>query len=211
MNQILQKRGVSYAFVVAALIGGLGVASPALAGPQKVTYKGAAVTTAVPGKAFKMNFQVKNTSEDTYSGIKVIFHFPGDFTISAVGPGDSVIDGNEVYWTNVPLNPGKSFYPSFTLATDSGMAIGSKQNIWIEVTGLDGMPSTSQNFSITAVKKVAVATLSSAQVSDLFKGVYGRVPTASELKYWLGRRSNKPGSVALQGAMAFHKAQNIAH
>lgn len=210
MNSILQKRGIGWAFVVAAFIGGLTTASPALAAPQQVTYLGKAVTTAVPGKAFAIKFRVKNVSDDAYDGVKVTFHMPGDFDINAVGPNDAIIDGSDVYWTNVPLQAGKSFYPSFTLTMDSGTALKTKERIWVEVTG-NGMEATSQNFSIMAVAAKKATTLTPADVSSMFKAVYGRTATASELKYWTGRRTDKPTRTALQGAMGFHQAQAITH
>lgn len=196
------------AVVLALSVGGSALAS----GPQNVTYKGAAVTTAVPGKPFKINFQIKNTGSSNYADIKVIFHMPGDFTVSKISPGSVVVDGNDIYWKDVPLEAGKSFYPSFTITTDAGTPIKSKQNIWVEVTGKD-MEATSQNFSITAVKSTATTstTLSVADVSSLFQSVYGRVPTTSELNYWKGRRSDKGTSTALSGAMGYHKVQGITH
>lgn len=48
-------------------------------------------------------------------------------------------------------------------------------------------------------------------VDDLFKIVYGRLPSASELKYWQRRHKDKPALTALRGAMAFHKAKGIQH
>jgi hypothetical protein len=211
-NILQHHKWVALVGVLSISLVALSFGDDAFASPQKVTYKGAAVTTAVPGKAFPIAFQVKNIGDTNYAGVKVIFHFPGDFTISNVAPGAGVVDGSEVSWSNVPLEVGKSFYPSFTLTMDSGTPVKTKQNIWVEVTG-EGMEATSQNFSITAVKATAVkkTTLSSSDVSALFQSVYGRVPTSSELKYWNGRRSDKPTSTALLGAMGYHKAQGINH
>lgn len=53
--------------------------------------------------------------------------------------------------------------------------------------------------------------LSSALVDDLFKLVYNRAPSASELKYWQKRHKDKPRLAELRGAMLFHKAQGIKH
>lgn len=44
-------------------------------------------------------------------------------------------------------------------------------------------------------------------VSKLFREVFGRSPTADELRYWEGRRSDKPVESELRGAMAFLKAR----
>ncbi|MEX2054566.1 MAG: hypothetical protein WD972_00150 [Candidatus Andersenbacteria bacterium] len=50
------------------------------------------------------------------------------------------------------------------------------------------------------------------QVNALFRSVYdGRNPTVSENQYWVLRLKDKPTAVALTGAMAWHKAQNIQH
>jgi hypothetical protein len=198
---------------MAAVVVGTSVAGSALAAaPQTVTYQGTPVTTAVPGKAVTLKFRVKNTSNDTYSGVKVTFHMPSDVNVSAVQPGNSTVDGNDISWQDVPLVPGQSFYPVFTATLDSGTPINSKMNIWVQIDGKD-MQETSTNFSITAKKTTTVtpSTLSSTDVSNLFKSVYGRAPSASELKYWLSRRADKPGKTALWGAIAFAKANNIKH
>src|SRR5579864_3603115 len=100
---------------MAAVTYGTLFASAALAAPQSVTYRGAPVAFAIPGKPFTIKFQVKNTSSDTFSGVKVTFHLPDAITTSAIAPDNSVVDGNDVSWSNVPLVPGQSFYPSFNL------------------------------------------------------------------------------------------------
>lgn len=53
--------------------------------------------------------------------------------------------------------------------------------------------------------------LGAAFVDDLFKIVYGRTPSISELKYWQKRHKDKPTQTALRGAMLFHKVGGIAH
>ena len=72
---------------------------------------------------------------------------------AAAGPDSSVVDGNDVYWNNVPLESGKSFYPAFTFTINKSTAVKTKLKIWVQVTGGADMPETSTNFSITAVKK----------------------------------------------------------
>lgn len=52
-----------------------------------------------------------------------------------------------------------------------------------------------------------VITISSKDVPALFKTVFGRLPVASEQKYWEGRLRDKPTKNALLGAMSFQKAQ----
>lgn len=192
---------------------GILVATPAAAAPQSVTYKGTPVTTATPGKPFTVAFRIKNTGSTTYSGVKVIFHMPDGMNHSAVSPANADIQNDIITWSNVPLESGQSFYPLLTLTLESGTPLKSKKNIWVEVTGTD-MEATSTNFSITAVAasaKKTTSTLSSADVKDILQTVYGRAATASEHKYWLSRRTDKPQRTALQGAMAYHKQQGIQH
>lgn len=194
---------------VGLVVGSSVVAAP----PITVSYFGSPVTTGVPGKAFEVKFQVKNTSGDDYSAVKVIFHIPDGLKHSKVSPGAAEIVDDTVVWNNVPMTAGQSLYPALTFTLDSGTSLKTKKNIWVEVTG-DGMEATSTNFSITAVSataKTATAALSSTDVKSIFQTVYGRAATSSELTYWLGRRSDKPTRSALLGAMQFHKAQNIPH
>lgn len=47
------------------------------------------------------------------------------------------------------------------------------------------------------------AAAASVDVTALFRTVFGRTPTATELQYWEARRSDKPAEDALRGAM-FH-------
>lgn len=201
-------------FTIASIIVGLSLGSSALAAaPIQVKYKGAAITTAVPGKPFNMNFEVKNTTGEVYNGVKVIFHLPEGVSHSMVSPDDSQIDSDTVTWSNVPMESDQSFYPSFTFTVDSGTPLKTKKTIWVQVLG-SGMDETSKNFSITTVAKAPAKTtslLTSADVTNLFKSVYGRTPTARELKYWVSRRSDKPGRTALLGAIVFHKANKISH
>jgi hypothetical protein len=185
----------------------------AWAAPQSVSYFGQRVTAAVPGKPFNLNFRVQNTSSDTYSDIKVIFHIPDGLNVTKVGPANANVDEGTITWSNVPLEPGKSFYPAFTFTIASGTPLNTKFNIWVEVTG-SGMEGTSTNFSVTAKKSVTAAAssaLSAADVNAIFNSVYGRQPTASEAKYWQGRRADKPAKNALLGAIAFAQAHNIKH
>lgn len=193
------------------VVGVLVAASVALAAPpQSVTYSGTKVTAAVPGKPFTLKFQVKNTSSDAYSGVKVTFHIPEGLKHTSVSPGGATIYDDIVSW-NIPSAAGQSFYPSFAFTVNKDVAIGKKLSLWVEITG-SGMETTSTNFSITAVKSTpAASTLTAADVSSIFQEVYGRAPTSSEKTYWLGRRSDKPGRTALLGAMAYHKANNIKH
>ncbi len=205
-------KATTLAIIPGVIIGMSLASSVAAAPPQKVSYYGTAVTSAVPGKPFTLKFRVQNIGDDIYSGVKVIFHIPDGLTYSSVGPDDASIDGQTITWENVPLEPDQSFYPSFTFAVDSGTAIKTKLNIWVEVLGT-GMENTSTNFSVTAAAatKTTKTTLTSADVNSLFNSVYGRTPTAKELKYWLGRRTDKPGRTALLGAIAYAKANSIKH
>lgn len=191
------------------------VASTALAAPPyTVGYNGTPITTAVPGKPFTLKLQVKNTGTTVYSGVKVTLHVPAGLTHSKVAPADAVVQDDVIAWSNVPIAAGKAFYPTVTFTMDSGTPLKTKLNLWVEVTGTD-MEANSANFSITAVKSVSAtttkSTLISADISSMFASVYGRPPTASELTYWLGRRSAKPGRSALLGAMGYHKALSIQH
>jgi len=120
----------------------------------------------------------------------------------------------------VPIAAGKSFYPSVTVTYDAGTALKTKKNVWLEVTG-EGMETTSQNFSVTAVSSLSAATATAAtaetglvpKINSIHRAVYGRNPSASEHAYWLGRveRGEKASYVALLGAMQWHKLFNIAH
>lgn len=198
---------------VGGIILGLVVATSVVAAPpQKVTYRGAPVTSAVPGKVFSLSLQVKNTGSTTYSDVSVIVHIPDGLSHSAVTPSGATISDNTITWTNVPLIPGQSFYPVITLTLEKGTALKTKKNIWVEVTGAD-METTSTNFSITAVStaKQVVTALTSADITSMFQFVYGRTPTSSELTYWLSRRADKPSRGALQGALQHHRAKGIAH
>lgn len=50
------------------------------------------------------------------------------------------------------------------------------------------------------------------EMNTLFASVYdGRIPTASEHKYWISRTKDKGTAPALIGAMTFHKEHNIQH
>lgn len=192
----------------------LAAANPASASPpQSVSYYGAPVETATVGKAFTMNFQVKNTGDDSYTGIKVIYHIPSGLKVSSVSPSDGDIQNDLVTWSGVSLKVNEIFYPSLTATLASSTPAGKEFNIWVEVTR-DGMDKTSKTFTVTAkaaaVKKV-VAALTAAQVKALFIEVYGRTPTAKELTYWLGRRADKTTSALLKGTMQYHKARNIKH
>ena len=212
---IARKRAPLTTAVMAVAVVLLGVSMGSVvnaAPPQTVTYVGTPVTKAAPGKPFNLKFRVKNTGNTTYSGVKVIFHIPDGLTYSTVAPDSADIDENTITWTDVPLEPDQSFYPSFTFTLDSGKSLGSKTSIWVQVTG-DDMEETSRNFSVIAVPAAAVkkTTLSSTDVSTLFYSVYLRTPTTAELKYWLARRTDKPTRAVLLGAMAFHKANNITH
>lgn len=200
-----------YIVVGGVVVGVVVAASVALAAPpQTVSYSGTAVTTAVPGKPFTLKFQVKNTSSDAYSGVKVTFHIPEGLKHTSVSPSGASIYDDIVSW-DIPSIAGQSFYPSFTFTVNKDVAIGKKLSLWVEVTG-SGMEATSKNFSITTVKSLpAASTLTSADITSMFQEVYGRAPTSSEKTYWLGRRTDKPGRTALLGAMAYHKAQNISH
>lgn len=193
------------------VLGVLGASSAAAAPPQTVSYSGTKVTTAVPGKAFTLKFQVKNTSSDAYSGVKVTFHVPEGLKHTSVSPGGATLYDDIVAW-DIPSVAGQSFYPSFTFTVNKDVAIDKKLSLWVEVTG-SGMEATSKNFSITAVKAAAktASLLTSADISSVFQEVYGRAPASSEKTYWLGRRTDKPGRIALTGAMAYHKANNITH
>lgn len=187
--------------------------SVSAAPPQKVTYHGAPVRTAVPGTPVTLKLQVKNTGSTTYSGVKVIIHVPDGVSHSAVTPGGADISDETITWSNVPLVANQSFYPAIALTIEKSVALGTKKNVWVEVTGED-MEASSSNFSLTAVTagaKKAASTLSSSDITSIFQEIYGRTPTASERTYWLGRRTDKPQRTALQGAMVYHKAQNIKH
>lgn len=47
-------------------------------------------------------------------------------------------------------------------------------------------------------------------VGKLFREVFGRAPTAAELTYWEGRRTDKPVESELRGAMGFAKSAGTA-
>lgn len=199
--------------IIAVTLGVLLGNSAQAAAPQTVSYHGTRVTTAVPGKPTTIKFRVKNTGDTTYSEVKVIFHIPGGLTTSSVAPADAVIEDDTISWVNVPLVAGQSFYPALTFTLDSGTALKTKKQLWVEVTGTD-MEATSTNFSVTAVSSVSTktaSTLTSSDVKAMFESVYGRTPTASELTYWLGRRTDKPQRSVLLGAIAYHKNLNIKH
>lgn len=194
-----------------SLIASLALSTSVSAAPNTVTYRGARVTTAVPGKPFNLNLQVKNTSNDNYSNVQITFHVPSGLQHSSVSPANAVIQDDTITWYNVPLHADQTFNPSFTLTVDSGIALNTKLNLWVEVTG-SGMESTSTNFSITTRKSAAVTSLlSSNDIKSMFHSVYGRTPTSSELAYWLGRRTDKPQRTPLLGAMAYHRSLNIQH
>lgn len=204
---------ISITSTVAVAAAGVSFSPAALAAqPHSVSYYGTRVTTAVPGKPAAVKFQVKNTGTTAYSGIKVIFHIPNGLQHSKVAPADADIHDDTVTWNNVPMAAGKSFYPSFTFTIDAGTPVNTKKSIWVEVTA-DDMEATSANFSLTAKPATATATttLTSADIKSMFQTTYGRTPAASELTYWLGRRTDKPQRTPLLGAMAYHKAMNIAH
>lgn len=198
--------------VIGGTLGVLFGFSATAAPPHTVSYRGTPVTTAVPGKPFTLNLQVKNTGGTAYSGVKVIFHVPDGLEHSKVAPANARVEDDLIWWTDVPIRPGESFYPSITFTLKSGTPLGTKLQLWVEVTGSD-MEATSTNFSITAraTSAPSVTTLSSADISSLFASVYGRAPSVSELKYWLGRRTDKPQRAALLGAMGYHKARGIGH
>jgi uncharacterized repeat protein (TIGR01451 family) len=193
------------------LVIGVVYCTPAQAAPHTVTYKSTRVTTAVPGKPFNLNLQVKNTSNDNYSNVQITFHVPSGMQHSSVSPANAIVQDDTITWYNVPMNANQTFNPSFTFTIDSGTPLNTKFNLWAEVTG-DGMESTSTNFSITTRKTSSPASsLSSNDIKSMFQSVYGRTPTASELTYWLGRRTDKPQRTPLLGAIAYHHALNIKH
>lgn len=183
------------------------------AAPNVVTYQGPAVTAAVPGKTFHLGFKIKNTSTENYQNVQIVFHMPNELNVASVGPNGSTTEDQNVTWSNVPMESKKSFYPTFTANLKSDTPLKTKVSIWVEVKG-DNMETTSKNFSITArpgVMPVAASKLTAADINALFMTVYGRAPSASEAKYWLGRKTDKPGRNELMGAMAFHKAHNLKH
>lgn len=200
--------------LVAGVVAVILLVNTALAAPPySVGYSGTPVKTAVPGKPFTFKLQVKNTGTTVYSGVTVKVHVPEGLTHTNISPANSVAQDDIIQWSDVPIAAGKSFYPSITFTMDSGTALKTKLNVWVEVTGTD-MEANSANFGITAVKTVtaaAASTLTSVDISSMFLVIYERSPTSSELTYWLGRRSDKPGRTALLGAMGYHKANKITH
>lgn len=149
MSTTIVRRTISAALIITGILG----AQAALAAPpQKVTYHGKAVTTGVIGKSVTLKFRVKNTSDVAYSGVRVTFHVPSGLTSTKVAPNDAVISDDLIYWDNVPLEAGKSFYPTLTFKVDSDTPLKKKLNIWVEVTGTD-MEATSSNFSVTTTAK----------------------------------------------------------
>lgn len=199
--------------IASVVVGGLLFSSSVSAAPpHKVSYNGAPVTTAVPGKSFVLKLQVKNTGTTTYEDVKVIIHIPEGISHTSVSPADADVSDNTITWSHVPLAGGQIFKPTLTLTLASGTSLKSKQNIWVEVLGTD-MEATSTNFSITAVStaKTVVANLTSADITNMFQTIYKRTPSSSELIYWMSRRADKPSRGALQGAIGYHKAQGIAH
>ncbi len=209
------KVSIALGTTLGVVAGIIFVGSASAAPPMAVTYSGARVTTAVPGKSFSVKFQVKNTGSSATSDVKVIFHIPDGLTHTKVSPADAAIEDGTITWSNQSFDAGKAMYPSFTFTLDSGTPLKTKKNIWVEVTGTD-MEATSTNFSVTAVKATTTATkttstLSSTDITSMFETVYGRTPTVSEKTYWLGRRTDKPGRTALQGAMGYHQAMGIVH
>ena len=51
-----------------------------------------------------------------------------------------------------------------------------------------------------------------SRVNALFRAAYdGRNPTGSENRYWISRIGDKPTEQAMQGAIAWHKQNNITH
>jgi hypothetical protein len=195
-----------------SLVIGVVYCTPAQAAPHTVTYKSTRVTTAIPGKLFHLNLQVKNTSNENYSNVQITFHVPSGIQHSSVSPANAIVQDDTITWYNVPMDANQTFNPSFTFTIDSGIPLNTKFNLWAEVTG-DEMESTSANFSITARKTSAVITssLSSNDIKSMFQSVYGQTPTASELTYWLGRRTDKPQSTPLFGAITYHHTLNIKH
>ena len=192
-----------------SLFGGSANAAP----PYFVGYQGTPVKYAVPGKPITVNYKVTNTGTTVYSGVKVIFHIPSGLTHSSVSPANAELIDDTVTWENVPIAAGKSFYPSLTLTMDANTPLKTKRSVWVEVTGTD-MEANSQNFSLTAVAKVAgQATLvsTSSTVNSIFQLVYSRAPTSSESAYWVGRYADKPGRGSLIGAMQYHESLGIAH
>lgn len=213
-NLFKWQRQTTTLLLVAGVVAGVSLGGrTAAAAPITVGYSGTRVTTATPGKPFTLKFQVKNAGSEAFSGVKVTFHIPEGLKHSQVSPADAMVDENTIMWENLYMDAGQSFYPTFTFTLDSGTSLNSKRNIWVEAQGTD-MEATSVNFSITAkaaAVRRATSTLTSADVKSMFQSVYDRTPTASELRYWLGRRTDKPQRSALLGAMAYHKAQNIRH
>lgn len=62
--------------------------------------------------------------------------------------------------------------------------------------------------------KVTVVVTKSRLVKNMnaiFASVYGRQPTESENKYWLGRLGDKKTEVDIKNTMLFHNGSNIAH
>lgn len=206
LTKLAALSGTAAALITTGSLGLSALAAP----PYAVTQAGTPVTVAVPGKSLTMKFQVKNTGTTVYSDVKVVFHIPNGLTTTAVSPANSEIVDDTVTWINVPIAAGKTFNPVITFAMDSGVKLGTKLNVWVEVTGKD-MEANSKNFSVVATKAVKASTLTSAQVSSLFQIVYGRMPTGTELSYWMGRRTDKPGSTELSGAMGYHQAKGISH
>ncbi|MBI3255842.1 MAG: hypothetical protein HYZ63_02625 [Candidatus Andersenbacteria bacterium] len=198
--------------IVAAVVAvSFSFSSAVWAAPQRVTQFGTTVRSAAPDKPFDMKFRVTNTGGTTYNGVKVVFHVPaGDMGILATSPANAIVDEDAATWSNVPIPPGKSFSPSFTLKMDAGTPLKTKMRIWVEVTGED-MEATSTNFSVTAVAAKKATTLTSSDITSMFQAVYGRAPSTTELTYWMGRRGDKPTRTSLQGAMGFHQAQGIPH
>ena len=188
--------------------------------PYTIVQTGDSVRQAIPGESFTMDFTVTNTGETVYSGVKVIFHIPQELSHTNVAPANATLEDDIVSWSNVPISAGGTFKPSLTLMLEKGTPLGTKKNIWVEITG-DGMESNSQNFSITAVATKAAASAAPAKadtslvskINSIHRAAYDRNPSASEHAYWLGRvnSGDKSSVSALLGAMQYHRAHVINH
>ncbi len=197
---------------VAAFIGIFG-ASGANAGPSlSITYDGGSTTQMVPGKTYLMKFNVKNYGTRKWENFQVKFTLPSGSYLSqpdslehlSAVPASAKMEDNLVWWDGVSLAPGKSFPVTLGVRVKAGTKIGTNLTLRAQAIPTDN-DFVEKTFTVKAVRTVTAKTdiVAASEVPGLFNGVYGRMPTASEKAYWVGRLGDKNERQPFIGAMQY--------
>lgn len=163
--------------------------------------------TAVSDRCIPSDFVIKTTNEARQ---KVSF-------VGVTVPVGGSVSPESIDWTKPEFEAGVTQKYRVNVRIDRGSVGDEIDGFHIYV--YCGFSIVSGVIDDAVVKVVAKSTtpvsktkaISSADLTSIFKSVYGRNLAASEKKYWAKRWLDKPDRTALKGAMAYHKQKGIRH